>query len=339
MRILIVDDSDDNIQLLQSILKTGGYTDLVTAKSAIEAFKHLGMDNPASVSTEFDLILMDVMMPEIDGIEACRMIKEFDYIRDVPIIMVTATDEAKYLQNAFAAGAMDYILKPVRKLQLLARVGSALKLKYEIDYRKAREQELLKVKQQLEETNKTLQRLASLDGLTGVANRRYFDEFIDNEWRRAIRDETPLSLILLDIDFFKLYNDTFGHQMGDECLKKVAKGLNSGLHRSGDFVARYGGEEFVIVLPNVDSYGAYAVAERLRSSIEALGILHLQSTISKHVTVSLGVATTVPKRYLTPAVLIAAADRALYLAKQEGRNRVKVGELIDRVSSKRAEAV
>lgn len=234
---------------------------------------------------------------------------------------------------AFAAGAIDYIIKPLNKFELLARVRSALKLKHEIDSRKARERELLNVKQQLEETNKTLQRLAAQDGLTGVANRRYFDEFFDLEWRRDIRDGTPISLILIDIDFFKAYNDTCGHQMGDECLKRVANELSSVLNRSGDFVARYGGEEFVVVLPNVNSQGAYAVAERLRSAIEALGIQHSQSKVSKHVTLSLGVATTVPKRDSDPATLIAAADQALYQAKQEGRNRVRVGGLNNGISA------
>ncbi|HEX3037317.1 MAG TPA: diguanylate cyclase [Thermodesulfobacteriota bacterium] len=333
MSILIVDDSEDNRLLLKSILKAEGYTGLIIAESAIEAFKHLGMDNPASTSTEVDLILMDIIMPDMDGIEACRMIKAVEYMRDVPIIIVTATSEIKYLQMAFAAGAIDYIIKPLNKFELLARVRSALKLKHEIDSRKARERELLNVKQQLEETNKTLQRLAAQDGLTGVANRRYFDEFFDLEWRRDIRDGTPISLILIDIDFFKAYNDTCGHQMGDECLKRVANELSSVLHRSGDFVARYGGEEFVVVLPNVNSQGAYAVAERLRSAIEALGIQHSQSKVSKHVTLSLGVATTVPKRDSDPATLIAAADQALYQAKQEGRNRVRVGGLNNGISA------
>jgi diguanylate cyclase (GGDEF)-like protein len=324
MRILIVDDSSDSQLLIKSILKGAGYTELLTAESALDAFKQLGMDNPAKVATDIDLILMDITMPEMDGIEGCRLIKSVEYLRDVPIIMVTAADQAKDFQMAFAVGAVDYINKPLNRVELLARVHSALRLKYEIDCRKAREQELIRVSKQLEEANQVLQRLSSLDGLTGIANRRHFDEFLDQEWKRAIRDATPLSLVFIDIDFFKAYNDTYGHQMGDECLKQVANTLSGTLYRPGDLVARYGGEEFVIVSPNIDARGAAVVAEGLRARVEALGIAHAYSRVSKYVTISLGLANTIPKKDSSPAALITTADHALYQAKQEGRNRVKV---------------
>ncbi len=328
MRILVVDDSPDSQLLITSILKYAGYTELLTASSALEAFKYLGMDNPASVSTDIDLILMDIVMPEMDGIEACRLIKSFEYLRDIPVIMVTATMQMKELQMAFAAGAIDYITKPLNKVELLARVSSALKLKREIDNRKAREQELLKLTQRLEELNQMLQRLSSLDGLTGVANRRHFDLVLKQEWRRAIRDATPLSLILIDVDFFKAYNDTYGHQMGDECLKRVADSLKGVLKRPTDLIARYGGEEFVVLLPKTDIEGTSALAEEMRTAVEALRIAHARSQVTDRVTISLGVATIVPNRDSSSTELITEADRALYGAKQEGRNRVKSSNAI-----------
>ncbi len=321
MKILIVDDSPDSQLLIKSILEYAGYKDLLTANSALEAFKRLGMDSNATVSTDIDLILMDIVMPEMDGIEACRLIKSFEYLRDIPIIIVTAT--AKDLQMAFAAGATDYITKPLNKVELLARVSSALRLKREIDNRKAREQELMKLTQQLEELNQMLQRLSSLDGLTGIANRRHFDLILKQEWRRALRDATPLSLILIDVDFFKAYNDTYGHQMGDDCLKRVANSLKGVLKRPTDLIARYGGEEFVVLLPKTDVGGAIALAEEMRAGVEALGITHARSQATDRVTISLGVATVTPNPDSSHAELIAEADHALYQAKQEGRNRVK----------------
>jgi diguanylate cyclase (GGDEF)-like protein len=321
VKILIVDDSPDSQLLIKSILEYAGYKDLLTANSALEAFKRLGMDSNATVSTDIDLILMDIVMPEMDGIEACRLIKSFEYLRDIPIIIVTAT--AKDLQMAFAAGATDYITKPLNKVELLARVSSALRLKREIDNRKAREQELMKLTQQLEELNQMLQRLSSLDGLTGIANRRHFDLILKQEWRRALRDATPLSLILIDVDFFKAYNDTYGHQMGDDCLKRVANSLKGVLKRPTDLIARYGGEEFVVLLPKTDVGGAIALAEEMRAGVEALGIAHARSQATDRVTISLGVATVTPNLDSSHAELIAEADHALYQAKQEGRNRVK----------------
>ncbi len=169
-----------------------------------------------------------------------------------------------------------------------------------------------------------LKRLSSQDGLTGIANRRYFDKYVEREWRRAIRDNSPIALIICDIDFFKAYNDTYGHQRGDDCLKKIAEVISNAINRPGDMVARYGGEEFVVVLTNTDIKGASFVAEAIRKKVEAMGILHESSSISKVVTISLGVTSTIPGQNTSPDGLIIAADEALYQAKQGGRNRVVI---------------
>lgn len=324
MSILIVDDSSKSRDLLKSMLESAGYTGLLTAESAHEAFKLLGMSEGRGVITGIDLILMDTLMPGMDGIEACSFIKATEHLRDIPIIILTAKAEVENLQLAFAAGAIDYITTPPNKVELLARVRSVLRLKHEMDRRKAHEQELLEVTKQLAEANQTLLRLSAIDGLTGIANRRRFEEFLDLEWRRMLREAMPLSLILLDIDFFKAYNDTYGHLGGDDCLKQVAKALTGTLSRPRDLVARYGGEEFVVVLPGTHAKGAAFVAETLRTKVEALNIPHIHSPVNDRVTISLGVATVIPSRNSSPEMLIAAADQALYQAKQEGRNRIHI---------------
>ncbi|HJV46828.1 MAG TPA: diguanylate cyclase [Bacillota bacterium] len=176
----------------------------------------------------------------------------------------------------------------------------------------------------LKETNETLHKLSSLDGLTSIANRRYFDEFLQKEWHRSIRDKLPISLIIFDIDYFKRFNDTYGHLKGDDCLQQVAKAVEETFKRATDLVARYGGEEFAVVLPNTSSEVIYPLADKLRSNIENLMIPHENSNASSYVTVSIGVATVFPKRNSHPEELIHHADTALYQAKNAGRNQVKL---------------
>ena len=325
MAILVVDDSIDSIVLIQTLLRVKDFGHIIIARSAQEAMQILALDDSKSYRDDIDLILMDVVMPEIDGIQACRFIKKIEYYQDVPIIMVTADTDAGQLQMAFDAGAIDYITKPLNKIELLSRVSSALRLKKEIDKRKSREAELLKVMYQLEEANEKLQSLSLIDGLTGIANRRFFDKALLKEWRRSKREKKSLALAMLDIDFFKEFNDTYGHLNGDECLRQVAQVINGVSQRAGDLAARYGGEEFVFIFPSTDSVGGLLLGERLRSAIEALRIPHSRSAISDVVTASVGVAVLLPEDENSDK-LIAIADQALYKAKRNGKNRVVVQE-------------
>ena len=323
MSILIIDDSEDELLLMKAFLKGGGFNDIILATSPVEAFEYLALDDADKEGNGVDLILMDLIMPDTDGIEASRRIKAVKHLEDIPIIMITVKDEVKSLEEALESGVIDYLPKPVNKLELLARVRSVLRLKNEMDRRKRREKKLIETARKLAAANKKLARLSSTDGLTGVANHRYFDQFIQREWKRANREKTSLALIMADIDFFKSFNDTYGHLEGDECLKQVALALNNALKRPVDLLARYGGEEFIAVLPNTDLKGAAALAEEMRSAVEALRIPHKGSSTADHVTVSLGVGAAVPRRDSKPAELISAVDEALYDAKKSGRNRVK----------------
>ncbi len=321
MRILIVDDARDNRVLLRSILQKEGYRQVAVASSAAEAYRILGLEDGEARAQAFDLILLDIMMPGENGIDACRKIKSFLHTRDIPIVMVSAQTDVMWLSIAFESGAIDYITKPVNRIEMLARVGAALRLKHEMDVRKAREAELLKLKSELEAANLELARLSMIDGLTGIPNRRRFDEFLELECKRARRNTLPLSLILIDVDHFKLYNDFYGHLKGDECLQAIARALSDVLHRPGDLMARYGGEEFAAILSETDGEGAVIIARKFQEQVENLRIPHEKSPIASVVTISLGITTCRFIEPVVPATLIEFADRALYQAKANGRNQ------------------
>ena len=326
-RILVVDDSRLALAALEATFVNQGMTNIVTARSAEEALKLLGIDNGAdpAQAADYDLILLDIVMPDMDGIKVCKRLKGQDLTRDIPVIMTTSRTDFESLRQAFEAGAMDYLTKPINEVELMARANSALALKAEIDQRKSREQQLLELTARLSEANKELKRLSSMDGLTGVANRRLFDESLRAEWRRAMRNQSMLTIVMVDIDHFKLYNDQYGHLAGDECLKKVAAAMQSCLRRPADLLARYGGEEFVALLPDTNQSGALQLANHARRMVQKLAIPHAASPVAEAVTVSLGVASAIPQQGQDAASLVETADKALYRAKNNGRNQVAAG--------------
>lgn len=335
MSILIVDDTRSVRSLIEFYLRSDGHRTLVHAESAAQALDMLGVDMPGADSPGpardgWDLVLMDIVMPSgPNGIEACRRIKADPRHARLPVIMITSDLAETTLEAAFAAGAMDFIEKPLRRVELLARVRSALRLKAESDARTQRERELLVMTRAMEEANRKLNlsnelllRMSVTDPLTGVANRRSLEDLLGREVARARRSHAPLSLIMADIDFFKQYNDTYGHQAGDDCLRAVAGALGSCLRRSCDLLARYGGEEFAAVIPDTDQEGALRVAEMMRRAVRDLGLPHASSAAAGEVTASFGVATSTVDETWDARTLVAAADQALYAAKTAGRDRV-----------------
>lgn len=318
--ILVVDDRADNTELLSVILGLQGYT--------VEQRDRGGLAIEAAKTRPPDLILMDVSMPDMDGFEVCQRLKADPDTRDIPVIFISALNEAGKKIKAFEYGGVDYITKPFQIEEVLARVGNQLqisRLKTELKAKNARlERELLErqsIEKKLLDLNQRLSRLAALDSLTQIANRRIFDEFLAKEWQRAQREQQCLSLILCDIDYFKLYNDSFGHQSGDFCLQKVAETIMSAVRRPADLVARYGGEEFAVILPQTPASNALQVAEKIGFKVKQLAISHPESSVGDYVTLSLGVTSLIPHPKYTTKQLLVAADKALYQAKKQGRDR------------------
>ncbi len=321
MSILIVDDSLVSRTFIGDLLKEVGYKELILCETIEDAYTTIGFDDPVPIITDLDLILLDINLPGKSGIDACRELSEHDVFRDIPIIVISGADHLDGLEAAFSAGATDYITKPPSHTELLARIRSALRLKTEMNQRKAREDDLLVLNERLAEMNRELERLSTTDSLTGVANRRSFNEFLSREWLREQREQQPFSVIMIDIDHFKNYNDHYGHLKGDVCLQKVAWALQGALCRPGDLLARYGGEEFVAILPHTDLQGAVELAETMHEKIRQLQLKHEDSPASSHVTISAGIASVIPNQSLSPSQVMAMADKALYQAKQAGRNQ------------------
>ncbi|MFJ4195907.1 diguanylate cyclase domain-containing protein [Pseudomonas sp. NPDC089534] len=270
------------------------------------------------------VILQDLVMPGLDGLTLVREYRNHPATKDIPIIVLSTKEDPLIKSAAFSAGANDYLVKLPDNIELVARIRYHSRSYMTLLQRDAAYRALRVSQQQLLDTNLVLQRLMNSDGLTGLSNRRHFDEYLELEWRRCLRDQSQLSLLMIDVDYFKSYNDTFGHVEGDEALRKVATAIREASARPSDLPARYGGEEFALVLPNTSPGGARLVAEKLRQTVAALKIPHIAPTEGSSLTISIGLATMVPEAGSDCRLLISAADRGLYQAKNNGRNQVGI---------------
>ncbi len=326
--ILIVDDRKENLLTLETLLDRPDL-ELVRAESGNEALAKI-------FDYEFALILMDVQMPVMDGYETAELMRGSARSKSIPIIFVTAARmDREHMFKGYDSGAVDYLFKPLEAQILRSKVNVFLELHRQRQQLEEKTRELdakileLEVlHKELEEKNVKLEVLSSLDGLTGLFNRRYFDDNLLKEWKQAIRTGSPLSLLIIDIDHFKNYNDHYGHLEGDDCLRKVAQSLYEALLRPVDIVARYGGEEFTAILPNTDLDGAIAVARRMMKNVAELNIPHPASPVADRVTVSIGATTMVPSLGERATALLDYADKALYEAKEFGRNALRVRPVV-----------
>ncbi len=323
INILVVDDDQDMRLLLENYLKKLEVEKIHFTDTAQKTYELLKIAD-LKADPKVDLIILDIILGDENGIEICKKIKRHPAYKEVPIVMITAQKESDFLKEAFEAGAMDYLKKPIKKIEFMARVNSAIRLRKETKARIEREKELLKLSAELKKANHKLEKMALVDGLTGISNRRLFDKTLKNELKRAKREKSYISLIMIDIDNFKAYNDTYGHQEGDQCLKKVASVLEENTKRAADFAARYGGEEFAVILPDTAKAGALKVAEDIRKEIIDLKIEHQNSDTSDYVTVSLGVSSIKLEKEINQQLIksfIEKSDQALYQAKENGRNQ------------------
>ncbi|MCG8669602.1 MAG: diguanylate cyclase [Pseudomonadales bacterium] len=296
--VLIVDDEPLNIQVLSQALSP--WYRIKAATSGVTALEVASSDDPP------DLILLDIKMPEMDGYAVCQKLKRRRSTSDIPVIFITGKNSTEDETKGLELGAVDYITKPFSVPIVMARVRNQIMLKVKTDM---------------------LEELISTDSLTEVANRRRFDIVLSEEWRRCIRSNEPLSLLMIDLDFFKNINDSYGHPAGDVCLKEVASILNKSMRRSADTLARFGGEEFVAIVPNADFEAAMHLAERMRKDVEDLRITLPNTQEVVTLTTSIGVTSALPKRGSSQNELLDVADEQLYKAKHDGRNCVKGANL------------
>ena len=302
-RILVVDDAMENIQILNAALE--GEQEVLFSLDGARALEMARSQRP-------DLILLDAVMPGMDGYAVCAALRSAAETRDIPVIFVTSLKSPEDETRALAAGAADFITKPINACVVRARVRTQLTVKRQAD---------------------ALRALTLTDALTGVANRRAFDERLDAEWRRCARAGLPVALVLVDVDHFKLYNDHYGHQAGDACLVQVGAAMRRVAGRPQDLVARYGGEEFAFLLPQLDAQGAAGVARKLRAEMAQLAAPHAHSPTADVLTLSMGIASLVPRDGQSSGTLVRAADAQLYLAKTDGRDCYRVCD------SRRAQAL
>ena len=292
-KILVVDDSPLNTKIMETALSED--YDVLISHNGKEALSICNSNDPP------DLVLLDIIMPEIDGYEICRRLNRGVKTKDIPVIFLTSLTASRDIEFGLTLGAIDYITKPFSVPIIKAKIKNHLAVKYYQD---------------------TLKINTDVDPLTQIANRRRFDDTMTLEIKKAKRTGTILSVLLLDIDHFKFYNDTYGHLEGDSCLKKVAAALSTSLKRPKDLAARWGGEEFACLLPNTNAKGAQNVAEVLREAIQNLSIPHKSSPVNEVVTVSVGVVASNPMDDNSFDNLLKRADEALYQAKESGRNRI-----------------
>ena len=290
--ILVIDD--DRIALDLIMLTFNATATVLTALNSENGLE-------IAVNEQPDLILLDTLIQDVDGHEICSQLKSMPETENIPIIILSNSNQVEDELAALDKGAIDFVTKPVEAPILKARVANHLFQK--------RDRDQLKL-------------MSSIDALTEVANRRRFDEYLHLEWRRAIRSKYPISLLMIDIDYFKSYNDTYGHQKGDECLKAVASEIKQHLMRPSDLVARYGGEEFSVILPETPSYSAFSLAKHIWSGVGNLNIEHTGSARVGHLTNSIGAATTIPDENQSISQFIEISDKNLYKSKSEGRNRI-----------------
>lgn len=324
--ILIVDDYPENLRVLTAILVEQGYRvrKSITGQMALTTID-------AQVP---DLILLDIQLPDINGYDLCRQIKANPRTYAIPIIMISIHDQAEDIVRAFTEGAVDYIKKPFQPEEVIIRVKTQMMIRnlynqlesqnrtlFEKNYQLQSEvEQRIQMEESLKAANLQLEKLAFIDSLTELGNRRYFDEQLPRIWRQMARNKQLVSLIICDLDYFKIYNDTYGHPAGDLCLKQVAQAIKRALKRPGDAVFRYGGEEFVIILPETSLEGAIQVTKNIQLEVEQLHHLNTNFYIYKKTTLSFGISCQYPEPNTSPTALIIQADQALYEAKIQGRN-------------------
>ncbi|AFZ45337.1 response regulator receiver modulated diguanylate cyclase [Halothece sp. PCC 7418] len=315
-RILVVEDEKTLRLISKRALTREGYTvrEAINGEEALELV----------VESVPDLVLLDAMMPEMDGFTCCAELQKRLGKNCPPVLMVTVLDDEKSVNLAFEVGATEYITKPINWAVLRKRIDRLLTTRWALQELERRYEQAHQLSLELEKANQKLEYLARVDALTQVANRRTFNERFQEEWNRSRRDSSPISLILCDVDYFKKYNDYYGHQAGDSCLYKIAKILQENCQRASDLVARYGGEEFAIILGGIHLEEATHLAEKIRLHVQESAIPHQANPNGNSVTLSLGVASLIPDENYSKNDLVRQADAALYEAKNAGRDRVVV---------------
>ena len=300
--ILLVDDQKIIAAAIGKMLEDDADFELHHCDKAVSAVRMASSLKPT-------VILQDLVMPDMDGLQLVEYYQRVPATKDIPIIVLSSKETGETKAEAFEAGANDYLVKLPSKIELQARIRYHSRTRIE--------------RMELELTLQELERISTTDALTGIANRRVFNERLEQEWRQGLRQTSMLSIVMMDIDFFKLYNDNYGHQAGDDCLARVAQAIRAVVHRPCDLVARYGGEEFVAILPSTSQEGALLVAERMRETVANLALKHEYATDLGCVTISAGLACAVPCVNQSLEHLLRVADDCLYAAKKAGRNRVE----------------